>query len=285
MVDTLVKVEHPIDDYLRLDRVPYTWCPGCGIGIALQHTIRAIKELVEEGKLDRSKILFVTGIGCTGRAAGLVKFDSAHVLHGRPIPFAIGAKLANPDLEPIVFSGDGDIAGIGGNHLLHAARRNMDLLVIMINNLTYALTGGQLAPTTPYGIYSTTTPYGNPEFPIDTAKMLMSLDVNYIARWSVTHLAKIKDSVKYALKKRGFRFIEILSTCPEIFGRHIRIGDPVAIYNKLKKIARIKSKPSFEDIKYDWENEITCGVFVDRDNPGYFDSFLSSVEAVRYGRR
>jgi len=279
-----VVIEHPIDDYLRLDRVPYTWCPGCGIGTALQHILRAIKELVEEGKLDRKKILFVTGIGCTGRAAGLVKLDSAHVVHGRPIPFAIGAKLANPEINPIVFSGDGDIAGIGGNHLLHAARKNMDIFVIMINNLTYALTGGQLAPTTPYGVYSTTTPYGNPETPIDVAKVLVSMNVNYVARWSTAHLTKIKDSVKYAMQKRGFRFIEILSTCPEIFGRHIKIGDPVTLYKRLQKIAKISSKPSFEDIKYDWETEITCGVFLDDDKPGFFDNFIRNIEVVKSGR-
>jgi len=265
------KYSHPIDDLLRLDRVPYTWCPGCGIGIILHHTLRAIKELESEGKINRDKILFVTGIGCTGRAAGLVKLDAAHVLHGRAIPFAVGAMLANPSLIPIVFSGDGDIAGIGGNHLLHAARRNMDILVIMVNNFTYALTGGQLAPTTPYKVYSTTTPYGNPEPPIDTAKALMALDVNYIARWSVTHLTKIKDSVKYALTKRGFRFIEVISVCPEIFGRHIGIRDPYQLYVTLRKIAKTRIKPSFGDIKYDWNSEITCGVFVDRDDPGYFD--------------
>ncbi len=282
MVELKTKYMHPIDDLLRLDRVPYTWCPGCGIGMILHHTLRAIKELEAEGKIDRNKILFVTGIGCTGRAAGLVNLDTAHVLHGRAIPFAIGAKLANPSLIPIVFSGDGDIAGIGGNHLLHAARRNMDILVIMVNNFTYALTGGQLAPTTPYKVYSTTTPYGNPEPPIDTAKSLMALDVNYVARWSVTHLTKIKDSVKYALTKRGFRFIEVISICPEIFGRHIGIRNPYQLYITLRKIAKIKSKPSFDDIKYDWNSEITCGVFVDRDNPGYFDR-LKEVGVIKSG--
>jgi len=283
MIEAKMEYIHPIDDLLRLDRVPYTWCPGCGIGIALQHTLRAIKELEEEGSIDRKNILFVTGIGCTGRAAGLVNLDAAHVVHGRAIPFAIGAKLANPKINPIVFSGDGDIAGIGGNHLLHAARKNMDILVIMINNMTYALTGGQLAPTTPLKVYSTTTPYGNPETPIDTSKMLMNLEVNYVARWSVTQLTRIKNSVKYALKKKGFRFIEILSTCPEIFGRHISIGDPVQIYKTLHKIAKVRNRPKVDDIKYDWNSEITCGVFIDRDNPGYFDNLLRSLEEVRYG--
>ena len=281
MVESSLVIQHPIDDYLRLDRVPYTWCPGCGIGTALQHVLRAVKDLVDAGELDRKNILFVTGIGCTGRAAGLVKLDAVHTIHGRAIPFAVGAKLANPKLEPIVFSGDGDIAGIGGNHLLHAARKNMDLLVIMINNYTYALTGGQLAPTTPYKVYSTTTPFGNPEPPMDTAKALISLNTNYIARWSVSHLTKIKDSVKYALKKKGFRFIEILSTCPEIFGRHIKIVDPAALYRRLQKIAKVRSNVRLEDIKYDWNEEITCGVFIDRDNPGYFESLLSTLEGVR----
>lgn len=164
---------HPLDDYLRTDRLPpHTLCPpGCGIGIALNAFLRAVSELVGgEGKLDRKNVLFVGGIGCTARTSMYTMFDSAHVTHGRAIPFATGAKLANPpNIIPVVFSGDGDLAGIGGNHLIHAARRNMDLLVVVINNMTYGLTGGQLSPPTtpPTGHYTTTTPYGNPERPFN----------------------------------------------------------------------------------------------------------------------
>ena len=266
-----IELIHPIDDLLRLDRMPYTLCPGCGIGIALHNILKAIKELEAEGKISRKNIVFVTGIGCTARESGLVKLDSAHTIHGRAIPFAVGVKLANPNLIPLVFSGDGDIAGIGGNHLLHSARMNLDIMVVMINNFTYALTGGQLAPTTPTLVYSTTTPKGNPEIAMDTSKFVASLNSNYVARWSVTHLTKIKDSVKYAFQKRGFRFIEILSSCPEIYGRHIKIRDPFELYVRLRKIAKVRKNIDIKDIQYDWNKEITCGVFVDRDQPSFLD--------------
>ncbi len=266
-----IELVHPIDDLLRLDRMPYTLCPGCGIGIALHNVLEAIKELEAEEKISRKNIVFITGIGCTARESGLVKLDSTHTIHGRAIPFAVGVKLANPNLIPLVFSGDGDIAGIGGNHLLHSARKNLDIMVIMINNFTYALTGGQLAPTTPTLVYSTTTPKGNPEIAMDTSKFVASLNSNYVARWSVTHLTKIKDSVKYAFQKKGFRFIEILSTCPEIYGRHIKIRDPFELYLRLRKIAKVRKNIDIKDIQYDWNKEITCGVFVDRDQPSFLD--------------
>ena len=279
MVMSRLDLIHPIDDLLRLERVPYTLCPGCGIGIALQQTLRAIKDLEAENKLDRNDIVFVTGIGCTARESGLVKLDSIHSIHGRAIPFAVGAKLANPRLKPLVFSGDGDISGIGGNHLIHAARKNFDVMVIMINNFTYALTGGQLAPTTPFHVYSTTTPAGNPETPFNVSKFLTALKPNYVARWSVTHLTKIKDSVKKAFMKRGFRFIEILSTCPEIYGRHIGLRDPFELYTILRKIAKVRNNASFDEIKYDWNTEITCGEFVDKDDPSYLDNLKKCMES------
>lgn len=273
MVEAKLVASHPLDDLLRTDRLPYYWCPGCGIGTALGQVLRGIKELEEEGKIDRRNIVWIAGIGCTGRSPGLVKLDGAHVLHGRPVPFAIGVKLANPRLMPLVFSGDGDIAEIGGNHLLHAARKNFDIMVVMVNNFTFALTGGQLGPTTPQGVTSTTTPYGSPEYPLDVAKFIASLNVNYVARWSVTHLVRIKESFKKAFVKRGFKFIEILSQCPEIFGRHIGYRRAVDLYNYLKKIAKIRTISKLEDIVYDWNTEITCGEFVDRDLPGYFDNY------------
>ena len=266
-----VLVVHPIDDMLRIDRVPYTLCPGCGVGIALQHVLRGIKELESEGFLNRNNIVFISGIGCTGREAGLVKLDAAHTIHGRAIPFAVGVKLGNPRLIPLVFSGDGDIAGIGGNHLIHTARKNFDMVVIMVNNFTYALTGGQLAPTTPSKIYSTTTPMGNHENAFDVSKLIASLSPNYVARWSITHLTKIRDSVKKAFRKRGFRFIEIISSCPEIYGRHIGYRSPIDLYSVLKRLAIVRSNIGLEEIRYDWTSEITCGEFVDRDDESYLD--------------
>ncbi len=274
MVVVAQKPLHPLDEYLRTDRLPHIWCPGCGLGMILQAFLWSVKELYERGKIDPDKVVFVTGIGCTGRASGFVNFDSAHTPHGRAIAFATGVKLANPKLIPVVFSGDGDIAGIGGNHLLHAARRNFDVLVIMANNMTYALTGGQLAPTTPFTVYSTTTPKGNPDQPLDATKMVYALKPNYVARLSITHPTLIRESIKKALLKRGFRWIEVLSTCSEIFGRHINFRDPYELYERLKKVVKFRRPQSIDDIKYDWDNEITCGTFIDKDDPGWMETYM-----------
>ncbi len=271
---------HPVDKYLRTERLPHVWCPGCGIGITLHAFMRAVKELEDEGRIDSSKILFVSGIGCTGRAAGYVNFDGAHTPHGRAIPYAMGAKLARPDLIPVVFSGDGDLVGIGGNHFIHAARRNMDVLVILVNNMIYALTGGQVAPTTPKGTYTTTTPFGNPDRPINAVKIAAAAGANYIARWAVTHPELLKNSIKKALPMEGFRLIEVVSICPEIFGRHIGFRAPIELYRRLQKVVKIRGKISPFEATYDWEKEIILGEFQVRNEPGYTRVLM---EAFKHG--
>ncbi|MEO0277658.1 MAG: thiamine pyrophosphate-dependent enzyme, partial [candidate division WOR-3 bacterium] len=159
----LIEKVHPLEEYFRKERLPHIWCSGCGLGIAMSSLLYAIKEL----EIPREKIAIVSGIGCSGRVAGYVRVDSYHTTHGRPIAFATGLKIARPDLNVIVFSGDGDIAAIGGNHLIHAARRNMDITVICVNNFNYGMTGGQFGPTTPLEAITTTTPYGNFEYPFN----------------------------------------------------------------------------------------------------------------------
>ena len=265
------KVIHPLDKYLRRDRLPHIWCPGCGIGIALAAMLRGIDRRIREGKLDRNKLVFVTGIGCSARVSFYVDFDSAHTLHGRAIPFATGVKLANPSLEVIVVGGDGDIAGIGGNHLLHAARRNMDLFVVMITNFVYAMTGGQLAPTTPLRVYTTTTPYGNPEPPLNVIKLVASLNANYVARASVTTPHYIESFTYKALGKKGFRVLEVVSTCPEVYGRHIGLRNPVAMLEELKKKVIYKPHPVVDESDIDWDKGIVIGEYVVRNNPSYLD--------------
>ena len=156
-------LDNPVMPYLRQDRIPHIWCPGCGIGTSLNCFCRALTE----SELDLDKVAIVSGIGCTGRTAGYLNLDSFHTTHGRAIPFATGLKLANPELNVVVYSGDGDLFAIGGNHFFHAARRNMDLLVVCVNNFTYGMTGGQVAPTTPTGPTQTTMPYGNFEVPFN----------------------------------------------------------------------------------------------------------------------
>ncbi|RLG74937.1 MAG: 2-oxoacid:ferredoxin oxidoreductase subunit beta [Thermoprotei archaeon] len=264
---------HELDDLLRVERLPHVWCPGCGIGIALSAFLRAVKTLTRRGKVDPQKIVFISGIGCTGRAAGYVKLDAAHTPHGRALAYAVGVKLAKPELKVVVFTGDGDLVGIGGNHFLHAARRNFDLLVIMVNNMIYALTGGQLAPTTPQGVYTTTTPYGNPEPPLDSVKIAAVAGATYIARWPITLPLMLQKSIERALVKKGFRFIEVISTCPEIFGRHIGYRDPVELLKYLRKIVKIRKNISPLEAEYDWFKVIDCGVFLDVEKPGYIELY------------
>jgi len=267
------KQVHPLDKYVRVDRLPHLWCPGCGIGIVMSAMLRAIGRRIGEGVFKEEDIVVVGGIGCTARMPLYLNFDTVHAIHGRAVPFAVGVKLANPKLKVIVVGGDGDIAGIGGNHLMHAARRNMDITVIMVNNMVYAMTGGQLAPTTPTGLYTTTTPRGNPEKPINVVKLVASLGANYVARASVTHPALIETYVYRALGKEGFTFVEVLSTCPEVFGRHIGIKDAVQLFMELREKVKVKAKPSLNESYYDWESGFVIGEYVDKDDPGYLRMF------------
>ncbi|MEM4717437.1 MAG: thiamine pyrophosphate-dependent enzyme [Desulfurococcaceae archaeon] len=267
----LKQLIHPLDRHLRLERIPTLYCPGCGLGIGLGAMLRALDKRIQEKSINPDKVLWVGGIGCSARMVFYVDYDAAHVVHGRAIPFALGAVLADPEITAIIVGGDGDIAGIGGNHLIHAARRNIDMVVVMYTNFVYAMTGGQVAPTTPRGVRTTTTPHGNPEYPMNTVKLVASLNANYVARASITTPHYVEQFFYKALGLRGFRFIEIVSTCPEIYGRHIGLRDPVEMYNELKKRVRYKSKPSIEEAEIDWEKGIIIGEFIERDNPSFIE--------------
>ncbi|MEM2007516.1 MAG: thiamine pyrophosphate-dependent enzyme [Sulfolobales archaeon] len=266
-------VGHPLDPYLRTDRIPTMWCPGCGLGVVLGSILRAIDRRIKEGLLNREYIAFAGGIGCAARITLYPLFDSAHVIHGRAIPFALAVKVVKPEMKMIVVGGDGDIAAIGGNHILHAIRRNADILVVMANNMIYGMTGGQLAPTTPRGLYTTTTPYGNPEKEINMVKLAAALGANYVARGSITHPHLLEQVFYKALVKQGLAFVEVLSTCPEIFGRHIGLRNPVDLYMELKKRVIVKTKPSVDESDYDWERGFVIGEFVERDELGYIEIY------------
>ena len=199
--------EHPLEDLIRSDRIPHIWCPGCGIGTVFSACLTAMKSC----GIDLQQTAMVSGIGCSGRAAGYVKLDSFHTTHGRAIPFATGLKLGNPKLNVIVFSGDGDLFAIGGNHFIHAARRNIDLTVICVNNLNYGMTGGQVAATTPYQAKTTTTPSGNPESPFNLPLLAWASGAAYVARWSMLHTRELMACMEKAILKNGFSFIEVLA--------------------------------------------------------------------------
>jgi 2-oxoglutarate ferredoxin oxidoreductase subunit beta len=204
-----------IQRYLRALKLPF--CPGCGIFTVMTAFLRAVQEL---GYENLRSFVFCSGIGCSSWIPSpYFKADSVHTPHGRSIPVATGIKLICPDVNVVVFGGDGDIVGIGLSHLIHAARRNIDILVIMVNNMVYGMTGGQVAPTTPFKAKTTTTPYGNFEQPIDAAGLAATAGACYSVRWTTAHPKELKVSMKKAMEMRGFRFIEVVSQCPTAFGK------------------------------------------------------------------
>ena len=192
---------HPSESGLRGDRLPHIWCPGCGIGIAVTCFVKAL----DEADIDRDSLSVVSGIGCTGRVAGYMDCDSFHTIHGRAVPFALGLHLGNPELKVVVFSGDGDLVAIGGNHLIHAARRNADITVFCVNNFTYGMTGGQSGPTTQEGARTSTTPYGSVEHAFNLPLLVAAAGATYVARWTVLDLGRLRRSMVEALQHQGFR--------------------------------------------------------------------------------
>ena len=207
--------KHPLDAYLRVDRLPLMWCPGCGSGLIVNCFLRGLLE----SELVLDKVAVVSGIGCAGRAAGYIKLDSFHTTHGRAIPFATGLKLANPELKVVVFSGDGDLFAIGGNHLIHAARRNIDITVLCVNNFNYGMTGGQFGPTTPLTARTNTSRQGNIEQPFNIPYLAAASGAVYVARWTTAQVYQLEKAITEALLKKGFSLVEVISPCPTSYGR------------------------------------------------------------------
>jgi len=265
MADLEVIPENPVEQFLRMERIPHIWCPGCGIGTSVNCFARALIE----SKVDLDHLAIVSGIGCTGRVAGYLRLDSFHTTHGRAIPFATGLKLANPMLKVIVYSGDGDLFAIGGNHFIHAARRNLDLTVICVNNLIYAMTGGQVAPTTPISAISTTTPYGCYEPPFNLPYLAEAAGATYVARWTTFHVRQLARSMKEALSKEGFSFIEIISPCPTLYQRRNKMGDGLDAMKFYKQHSKIRNGAPTAEVGLDISSDIIVGKFVDRQRPTY----------------
>jgi 2-oxoglutarate ferredoxin oxidoreductase subunit beta len=260
--------ENPVSPYLRLDRMPSIWCPGCGIGTSVNCFARAITQ----SKIDVNKLSIVSGIGCTGRVSGYLNFDSFHTTHGRPIAFATGLKLANPELHVVVYSGEGDLIAIGGNHFIHAARRNVDILVVCVNNFVYGMTGGQVSPTSPSPASFTTAPYGQFEEPFNLPYLADSCGAVYVARWTTFHVRQLAKSMREALTKKGFRFIEIIAPCPTLYLRRNKLGDGLDAMKYYHEKSVVKNDANTRDLKIDFESEITVGTFVNRDRPTFLEA-------------
>ncbi len=267
LVDIPADAVNPVEPYLRSERIPHIWCPGCGIGT----TVNCFARALDASKLDLNKVAIVSGIGCTGRVAGYADLDSFHTTHGRAIPFATGLKLANPELQVVVYSGDGDLFAIGGNHFIHAARRNMDLKVICVNNLTYAMTGGQTGPATPDHVISTTSPYGVFEPAFNLVQLAEAAGAAYVARWTTFHVKQLARSMEEVMKKRGFCFIEIISPCPTLYQRRNKMGDGLDTMKFYKQVSKIRNGAPTSECGLTKSGEIVVGKFVDRDRPGYFE--------------
>jgi 2-oxoglutarate ferredoxin oxidoreductase subunit beta len=268
---------NPLDRYLRADRIPHIWCAGCGIGPAAGCFLRAI----DRAGLDADKVAVVSGIGCAGRVAGYVKLDSFHTTHGRALPFATGLKLGNPDLNVVVFSGDGDLAAIGGNHFIHSARRNIDMTVVCTNNFTYGMTGGQLGPTTPLDARSATSPYGNFESPFNLTHLAAASGATFVARWTVIHLRQLERAIAEAMVKPGFSFIEVLAPCPTIYGRMNKQGQPVDQLNAYRERCIVRNGADTKDTDIDMNGPILVGKFVDTDRPTFWDYCLKVFDKAQ----
>jgi len=273
---------HPMDELLRSERLPHIWCQGCGLGTALTTFIGALQWLEKNRGWDLDKVAVVSGIGCTGRIAGYVRLDSFHTTHGRALPFATGLKLANPDLKVIVLSGDGDIAGIGGNHFIHAARRNLEITVICVNNFNYGMTGGQVGPTTPHDARAVTSQYGNFEYPFNLPYLAAASGASFVARWTVLHARQLEWTLREALTHPGFSFVEVIAPCSTAYARWNPEGrglDPEKLsrrglelmkhYQKVSKTANgTHPKDAFVSVNERGEiTEIIEGKFLDDPKP------------------
>ncbi|MDO8123801.1 MAG: thiamine pyrophosphate-dependent enzyme [Candidatus Hermodarchaeota archaeon] len=259
--------EHPILEYIRRDRLPHIFCSACGIGTVLQSFATALRSL----NYDMDNMVIISGIGCTGRASGYFAADSYHTTHGRAIAFATGVKVANPKLKPVVISGDGDLFAIGGNHFIHAARRNVDMLVLCVNNFNYGMTGGQMGPTTPVSAITVTSPDGNIEHPFNLVSVAAASGAVFVARWTALHARRLTKSIEKALQKKGFTFIEVVSPCPTLYDRYNRHGTGLEVMKKYREISVIRNFSDPMQAEIDYRTRIVCGEFVDSEKPEFSD--------------
>lgn len=252
--------EELMEKYLRKEHLPHIWCAGCGNGIVLSAIVEAIDSL----PIDKDKVCIVSGIGCSSRAAQYMNFDTIHTLHGRAIPYAEGIKLANPDLHVIVLTGDGDCTAIGGNHLIHGCRRNIDLNVIVFNNSIYGMTGGQCSPMTPLNAVTTTSEKGNRCRTFDICKLSEAAGATYIARSTVAHYKQLVNVIRKSFDNKGFSIVDALTICPVQFGRRNSLKKPYDMVMDLRNKVNEKS-----DSKYE------TGILKDIRGPEYIEEYIN----------
>ena len=257
-------------DMLRANKLPHIWCPGCGHGTVLSAFLRAMS-----GKdIDPNNIAVVSGIGCSSRASGYVDFNTVHTTHGRAIPFATGIKMTKPHMKVVVLTGDGDCTAIGGNHFIHAARRNLDLTVIVFNNSIYGMTSGQYSPLTPHMKMATTAPYGNMDHPFDLGDLAKGAGATFVARGAAVHPVQLEKLISQGLDHQGFSVIEAISQCPTYYGRKNKMGSALEMLDWQKENTSIGGKD---------KEKIPLGVLSRSERPEFSHTYYQYAKSLTGG--
>ena len=260
-------------DYIRTKFFPHMWCPGCGHGTVLNSLLTAIEKL----DLNKNDIVVVSGIGCSARISGYVDFHTLHTIHGRALAFATGVKMSRPGLNIIVPMGDGDALAIGGNHFIHAARRNIDLTAIVMNNRIYGMTGGQFSPLSGYGIKATTAPYHNIDHDFDVVDLAVAAGATFVARSTTYHVQQLANILCKAIQHKGFSVVEVLSQCPTYFGRKNNSGSAVDMMESYKN----NTTPKGSKAKDENPNLIERGIFVQKELPEYCEEYDKIIKIAK----
>ena len=276
MKDDQTETPFDINEYIRLEQMPHFLCPGCGHGIALRALLWAIHEL----KIDKDKLAVVSGIGCSGRLSAYIDANTFHTTHGRPLAYATGLALARPDLHVIVITGDGDSLAIGGNHLIHACRRNLNLTCMMLNNEIYGMTGGQVSPTTSSNRYTTTTPAGNTEPVFDACALAAAAGASFVGREVTMQVTGLKNLLRDAIEHHGFSFVEVISDCTEIYGRKNDLGISPEMMLSQKATMRPDAYRNTVDVPFR-PNALECGVLTRKERPEYGTAYREMTAGLR----
>lgn len=264
-----------VKDYIRERFFPHLWCPGCGHGIVLNGLLRAVDKL----GMDKNELVMVSGIGCSSRISGYVDFHTLHTIHGRALAFATGLKFSRPSLRVIVPMGDGDALSIGGNHFIHAARRNMDITAIVMNNRIYGMTGGQYSPLSGYGTHATTAPYVNIDPDFDVVQLAIASGASFVARTTTYHVQQLSEILGTAIQHVGFSVVEVLSQCPTYFGRKNRLGNASDMMRHFKE----NTTPIGSEAKKERPGLVERGIFLDKQRPEYCNEYDQIIERAQRG--
>ena len=271
--------QHVFDTFLRQDKLPHIWCPGCGNGIVINALIRAI----EKTEIDPDNVVIVSGIGCSSRANGYMNFCALHTNHGRALPYATGVKMFNPKLKVIVVTGDGDCTSIGGNHFIHACRRNIDITTVVFNNNNYGMTGGQFSPTTPLGSKTKTSVYGSIDTPFDICSLAAAAGATYVARSTVYHVNMLINQIAEGINHQGFSVVEAVCDCPTLYGRLNKKGAAPDMLLGFKENAVMKAKADTMT-EEEMKGKIVIGNFAKRvDRKEYTAQYDSIIESAKGG--